>query len=384
MRRLLLVVALSHLAFGAAFAAADPRPQDAETTIRRLAQQIGEIAGKQRGVLDRLELLKRRVRLDELVLRRIQRDQEETERSLAETEERVAKLKKQERSAKRYLLMRMRQQYALGVLQQYRVYFAANSTQDLRTAGFYLDYLGKRDAESVRSLRGMKTDQEKALGDLDALKTRLDQQAEEASKERHNLLAEQSRLSVMLKELGQEKQMAQSGLDETLSAAKAMDRYVSDLAFRSRIDLYSKNMAASQGSLPFPCAGRVTKGFGDYIHPRFKTRVPHPGLDIAAPLGAPVKAVFDGQVEFADWLSGFGYTVILSHPGGFFTIYGHLDQVMATKGATVSQGQVIGLVGESAASATTALYFELRQGAKALDPAGWLKGASHGVDSQDQ
>jgi septal ring factor EnvC (AmiA/AmiB activator) len=384
MRRMFLVAVLSFLAFWTAFSAAESKAPDTEATIRRLAQQIGEIAGKQRGVLDRLELLKRRVRLDELVLRRIQKDQEDTESALGETEARVKKLKEEEHSARRYLLMRMRQQYALGVMQQYRVYFAANSTQDLRTVGFYLDYLGKRDAESFKNLRDMKTEQEKALGDLDALRARLDQQAEEASKERHNLLAEQSRLAVMLNELGQARQTAQSGLDETLSAAKAMDRYVSDLSFRSRIDLYSKNMAASQGRLPFPCAGKVTKGFGDYIHPRFKTRVPHPGLDIAAPLGAPVKAVFDGQVEFADWLSGFGYTVILSHPGGFFTIYGHLDQVMTAKGTTVSQGQIIGLVGESAASATTALYFELRQGGKALDPAGWLKGASHGVDSQDR
>jgi septal ring factor EnvC (AmiA/AmiB activator) len=156
-----------------------------------------------------------------------------------------------------------------------------------------------------------------------------------------------------------------------------MDKYLSDLAFKSRVDLYAKNMATAQGRLPMPCPGTVTQGFGDFVHPRFRTRVPHPGLDISSPFGTPVHAVFDGEVEYADWLSGYGYSVILRHPGGFFTIYAHLDKIDVAKGQTVSQGGGIGTVGELPATGTSGLYFELRRGGKAVDPRPWLKGGSH-------
>lgn len=366
---------------GAYALAQNPPPApDTEQAIRRLAQQVADIAGKQAGVLDRLDLLKRRVRLDELMLARIQDQLASTQRAVQDAEARMGSLAGREESARKYLLGRMRQQYALGVLQQYRVYFAVSSTQDLRTAGFYLDYLSRRDAADFKVLRDMVGEQERVRTDLEGARQRLALQADEAARERANLLGEQAKLSGLLSRLGEERQTVQAGLDETLAAARAMDRYVTDLSFRSRVEMLSKNMATARGSLPFPVAGRVTKGFGDFVHPRFRTRVPHPGLDIAAPLGAPVTAVFDGQVEFADWLSGYGYTVILSHPGGFFTIYGHLDQVLATKGSTVPQGQAIGRVGQSATSDVSGLYFELRQGGKALDPTPWLKGASHAAD----
>jgi septal ring factor EnvC (AmiA/AmiB activator) len=368
--------ALIALACWAAVAAQEPA-KDAEEAIRLLAQQVGDIAGKQQGVLDRLELLKRRVRLDELMLQRIQNQQAQTQRAVAQAEERSRQLAEREGAARSYLLRRMRQQYALGVLQQYRLLFAANSTQDLRTAGFYLSYLGTRDAKSLQVIHTLRRDQEQARAELQAAQERLARQSEEAARERDSLRAEETNLSRLLDQLGRERQTAQAGLDETLAAAKAMDRYVNDLAFRTRVDLFSQNMAAARGSLPFPCRGKVIRGFGEFVHPRFRTRVPHPGLDIASPLGAPACAVFGGVVEFADWLSGYGYTVILSHPGGFFTVYGHLDQIRVKKDATVAQGQPVGLVGQSAALETSSLYFELRQGGKAVDPLVWLKGGSH-------
>ena len=95
-------LATAALAAGfAAAAAAQDQAKDPEAAIRLLAQQVGEIAGKQQGVLDRLELLKRRVRLDELMLGRIQQRQEETRRAVQEAEERAKKLEDREAAARR-------------------------------------------------------------------------------------------------------------------------------------------------------------------------------------------------------------------------------------------------------------------------------------------
>lgn len=350
---------------------------DPEADVRRLAAQVGEIAGKQQGVLDRMDLLKRRLRLDQMLLDRVKREEAAARAAAEASTARLAEITVQENSARKYLRQRMRQLYALGVLQEYRLLFAASTTQDLRAASFYLAALGYRDAEAFKRLSGIRAEQARVAQEAEAARSRLEMQAAEAARETETLTAEQARLSATLAQLGQAKDSAQRALEETLAASKTMDRYVSDLNYRRRVEMMTKDMARSRGQLPSPCDGSVLRGFGDFVHPKFKTRVPHPGLDIGAPLGAPVKAVFDGQVEYAGWLSGYGYTVILSHPGGYFTIYGHLDQVGAAKGDTLAQGAVLGAVGESTALDTTALYFELRQGAKAVDPTPWLKGASH-------
>jgi septal ring factor EnvC (AmiA/AmiB activator) len=354
------------------------KPKDVEGEIRLLARQVAEIAGKQRGLLDQVELLKRQVRLDEAVLARLHDRQSRTQKELAATNDELQSLSDKEAGVSVYLRQRMRQQYALGVLQEYRIYFSVSSTQDLRTAGMYLQALARKDAASLKELHALRVEKQKTAERLNDLKEQLDNQSTEAAKEKDNLLREQRRFAGMLSDLEKKRHTAQQALDETIEAAKKMDRYVSDLAFRSRVDLYSKNMSDSEGSLPFPCRGRITRGFGDYVNPRFLTRVPHPGLDISAPLGTPVKAVFDGMVEYADWLSGYGYTVILRHPGGYFTIYAHLDRVTARKGEAISQGQEVGTVGENATTASTGLYFELREGGKAINPLPWLKGVSHG------
>jgi septal ring factor EnvC (AmiA/AmiB activator) len=373
-----LLAALALLLLSRVAAAQASRPDDPEAEIRRLAAQVAEIAGKQRGTLDRVDLLQRRIRLDEMMLARVQREEAAAKASADQAAARLAEITAREESARRYLRLRMRQLYALGVLQQYRLLFAASSTQDLRAAGFYLNALSQRDAEAFRQLARVRTEQEQVQAELENAREALERQGLEASKEKEALASEQAHLTAVLTQLGQARDSAQRGLDETLAAARVMDRYVTDLAFRTKVDMMSKNMSSSRSP---PYAGSILRGFGDFVHPRFKTRVPHPGLDIGAPLGTPVRAVFDGVVEYAGWLSGYGYTVILSHPGGFFSIYGHLDQVNAQKGQTSAQGQVLGAVGESASLETTALYFELRQGAKAVDPTPWVKkGDLHATD----
>jgi len=155
-----------------------------------------------------------------------------------------------------------------------------------------------------------------------------------------------------------------------------MDSYIKDLAFRSRVNVYSKNMEEQRGKLPLPCRGRVIRKFGDYVNPRFGTRIPHPGIDIAAPLGTPVHAVFDGIVEYADWLTGYGYTVILRHPGGCFSTYAHLDRIAVHKGDTVGSRETIGTVGDDPSTSKTSLYFEMREGGTAVSPSTWLKRSS--------
>ncbi len=370
----LLVVCLS-----AVFTfAAEPSSKDLDAQIRRLGEQVAQLAGKQQSLWDRLDLLKRRVRLTEATLDRIKEEREAASSAVVKARADLESLKAENVATKRYLLGRMRERYALGLLQEYRVYFAVGGTQDMREAGLYLSALAQRDKAALAEYAESIPRQEAAQTTLAQSEARLKKAEAMAASERQSLIGQQSQLTLELDKLGRERETSRKALDETLQAARSMDRYLKDLSFKTRVDMYSKDMSQAKGHLPMPLAGRVAIGYGDYVHPRFHTRIPHPGLDIDAQLGAPVQAVFDGTVAFAGWLSGYGYTVILSHPGGFFTIYSHLDEVRAKDEEVVAQGSVIGTAGGDANRGTTGIYFELRAGDRAIDPAPWFAPSKRG------
>lgn len=125
-----------------------------------------------------------------------------------------------------------------------------------------------------------------------------------------------------------------------------------------------------------PAVGRVSSGFGLRLHPIKKVVLFHDGVDIAAPYGAPVYAMHDGYVLYAGPARGFGTEVVLSHPGGITTVYGHVSRVLVTSGP-VRAGQAIALVGNEGDSTGPHLHAEVRVDDQAVDPVAWLR--AHGV-----
>lgn len=121
-----------------------------------------------------------------------------------------------------------------------------------------------------------------------------------------------------------------------------------------------------RGALDWPARGKVTAGFGPRLDPRYRTQVPHNGLDIATAAGGEVRAVFPGKVLFAAPFAGYGTTVVVHHPGRVFTLYAGLSQLRVGQGDVVSLGDVVGL-------SSDALYFEIRVENRPENPLHWLR-----------
>jgi len=94
----------------------------------------------------------------------------------------------------------------------------------------------------------------------------------------------------------------------------------------------------------------------------------HTGLDLAVPVGSDVRASGGGRVKSTGTDSAYGEFVLLQHPGGFETMYGHLSRVLVQQGAMVRPGQVIGLSGSTGRSTAPHLHFEIRRGGQSIDP----------------
>lgn len=98
----------------------------------------------------------------------------------------------------------------------------------------------------------------------------------------------------------------------------------------------------------------------------------HEGIDIAAAEGTPIRAAAAGQVVLAAYTGGYGNYTCVDHGGGLSTCYAHQSAYAVSSGQSVSQGQVIGYVGNTGESFGAHLHFEVRVGGAAVDPMGYL------------
>lgn len=120
---------------------------------------------------------------------------------------------------------------------------------------------------------------------------------------------------------------------------------------------------------PLDVKGFVTRG-------QVRPGVPdesHPGIDVAVPVGTPVRASGGGRVAAAGYDPDYGLFVLLRHPAGYETMYGHASRLVAAEGDNVQAGQVIGLSGNSGRSTAPHLHFEIRRDGKSIDPLALVK-----------
>jgi murein DD-endopeptidase MepM/ murein hydrolase activator NlpD len=107
----------------------------------------------------------------------------------------------------------------------------------------------------------------------------------------------------------------------------------------------------------WPVHGKVTLEFGQPDPPY---EISHTGIDIAVPIGTPVKAFMAGIVIYSgETTTGYGVHVILQNTPDVTSLYGHLSQLLVTQGQQVQEGQVIGLSGSTGWSTGPHLHFEI-------------------------
>lgn len=98
----------------------------------------------------------------------------------------------------------------------------------------------------------------------------------------------------------------------------------------------------------------------------------HKGIDYAAPIGTPIHVAEAGIVTYVGWMNGYGMLVIVDHPAGYQTYYGHCSKYNTEVGAEVNQGDVIAYVGNTGRSTGPHVHFEMRIEGKATNPANFL------------
>lgn len=150
--------------------------------------------------------------------------------------------------------------------------------------------------------------------------------------------------------------------------------YIQSISFDEVVEL-AKNKADMLESIPAiqPVSNtdlkRVASGYGYRIHPIYKTRKMHHGLDFSAPVGTPIYSTGKGKVvKVISKTRGYGKYVVIDHGYGYETLYAHMDGFNVYKGKNVKRGDVIGWVGNSGTSTSPHLHYEVLKNGSKINP----------------
>ena len=228
----------------------------------------------------------------------------------------------------------------------------------------------RKRLDLIHQLQGDLATKEQTLKEVLA---RLASEEREAAQLQAALRIQEDRLNAFLDGLQKDETAQKQAQAELAEEAVQLERLLAGLLSKPRGDAYEAAVAFAnlRGELPQPVEGSLAQGFGEHLHPRFRTKTVQSGLLIAAAGGAPVSAVAEGKVAFADYYQSYGSMVILDHGGGWFTLYTHLLGLGVSKGQVLKAGEAVGAVGDTVDGPR--LGFEIRHQAQPQDPQKWLK-----------
>ena len=134
------------------------------------------------------------------------------------------------------------------------------------------------------------------------------------------------------------------------------------------------DFTAYKGKLPWPVAGTVVSNFGRQVDPRTKTVTTNRGIEIKTAESEPVLSVGRGEVVMTQYMRGYGNLVIIKHPPDYYSIYGHLSDILVSPGVIVADGDVIGIAGNTGMIDESAprLVLEILKVDTPENPTSWL------------
>ncbi len=357
-------------AAGARASAASP---DREAELERIRGQIAalesrlvELSERRDGLAGDLERTSLELELQGERLAEVRAERAIAEASLVAAEDRLAAARAALDEARDALRRGLGELYRIGRHGALRLLLSIRSEDRLLDGLRILRYLARRDARAIAGHRARRaelaveraalTRHERRLGELLAREAARHAELGATERSQRRRLGElegvRTRLSAETASL----------LDKERKLAHLLDF----LYGRASGKLDGVPLEEFRGALDWPLAGRVVTPFGPRLDPRYRTRVPHNGLEIEPLAGADARAVFPGRVVFAAPLEGYGLTAVVHHPTRAFTIYAGLGSLRVAVGDMVSLGEVLGAAGAR-------LYFELRVDNRPQNPLDWLR-----------
>ncbi len=289
-------------------------------------------------------------------------------------------------------LDKLKRHYALWVVDTYKhgrirdisLLLNAESLNQAVIRAKYLQFFTEQEQRLINQITNEIAKIDHLKNQLDSNLKLLNKSLSEKEQEELNYLAKKDRKKVLVNQLKWTSKTLGKQLRNKESEYKKLYQIILALERKRKVGkdkgetgpqytLDSKNFRKNKGKLPWPIKGKVLHKYGKQRDNRLKTTINNTGIDIRAKAGEKVRSIFTGVVTMITYLSGFGNTIIVNHGDGYYSVYSHLDEVLAEVDDLVETGETIGIAGDSGSLEGTKLHFALFADQKTENPQKWLR-----------
>jgi septal ring factor EnvC (AmiA/AmiB activator) len=394
---------------------------EAQRRLENIQRELKDVAAErrrlegQRGAASReLRAMDERVASSSRALYEAENELAREQTALAELGARRNDLLRQQATQRRELAALLRAAHAQGDQAPLKLVLAQDRVADAQRQLVYYRYLQRQRLQRTAALSAELAELERVEAQIAAKRSALDAARERQRAQLAALARDRRSHAATLSELEQRYRDRQAREQALGSDAKALQQVVARLraaaakaaaeraaarraeAQRAEAQREAGNVAARTkppatrpgtrvatppprqtakaapvrvGGFGWPLSGNLLAGYGGRMP---DGRASH-GLLISAGLGTPVRAVADGSVVFAEWMTGYGLILIVDHGNGYLSLYAHNESLLKDVGAAVKRGDAVARVGNSGGLEQPALYFELRRNGQPVDPGSWLR-----------
>lgn len=263
---------------------------------------------------------------------------------------------------------RLRVMYKKGNVGFIEVLLSSADISDLLTRREMIQALVDHDVELIKYMKEQRDIIDKKTVELKAQRSSVEAAKAQLENKKNNLEMASRAKELFMQDLQQDLKKAEAEYDKLNELAKEIE---SEIVRRQRV---TSPYTGGVMGWPVPGHSRISSYFGYRIHPIYKVKKLHTGIDIPASTGINVVAAADGVVIYSGTLGSYGKVVMIDHGGGIVTLYAHNSYLSVSEGDSVSRGDVIAKVGSTGASTGPHCHFEVRKNGQYVDPLPWLKG----------
>lgn len=336
--------------------------------IKDAKNQIKKIEVQTKDVSKQIEDLDKKVEQASIDLQKVEEELREIQDNIEKTTIELEEAEKNLEEKKETFNQRIRAMYMNGNVGYLELLLSSSDIKDFLSRKEVVQSIAEHDKELIKFMKEQrdiidekKTELEAQRASVEVTKSKIESRKrdlEKVSREKSDLM---SRLQNDLKAFEKEYDKLNDYAKEIESKIRKLQRVPGPY---------------SGGAMAWPVPGhnRISSYYGYRIHPIFKTKKLHTGIDIPAPTGTSITAAADGTVIYSDWLGGYGKAVMIDHGGGIVTLYGHNSSNTVSPGQTVRRGDTIAKAGSTGNSTGPHCHFEVRRNGAYEDPITWLKG----------
>lgn len=343
-----------------------------ENVLKKIRQKKTTILGSLEELDRTIAHSEKRYRDSQKQVRTVAGDIRSLKKELASLESRI--LKQEKSNAGRIVAY-----YRIGKSGILPVLFSVSSLPEklnnLNAMKVVLDADWKR-LESFRSLLKQKESAEEKLQARLAREKKLKKEMKRHVKEEKEKRRDKDGL---LFRMGQDEHLHKGLLEELRNSEKELERMFREREeqqvgeYNKRGESTNGSLTSGKGKLHWPVVGQLYRKYGKTFDPLHQTTIVNRGIDIRTKMGEPVRAVWGGEVAYADWFRGYGKLLIVHHGSKDYTVLSHMSRLTKGEKERVEPGEIVGYAGDTGSMEGCMVHFEVWHEGKPRNPMEWIR-----------